>query len=67
MILGAAAVIGFEGLEALLGTFLLAPELLPFVLLAIAVFWLVRERAGRGIHRLRVRWRAYRRLRRLRG
>lgn len=52
MILGAAAVVGFEGLEALLGTFLLAPELLPFALLAIAVYWVFRDRLGRLLRRV---------------
>jgi len=66
MILGAAAVVGFEGLEALLGTFLMAPELLPFMLLALAVYWVFRERIVGGTRRLRRRARAYRRLRRLR-
>ncbi|UUT36028.1 hypothetical protein [Microbacterium elymi] len=65
MILGAAAVVGFEGLEALLGTFLLAPELLPFALLALAAYWVLHERIGRGIRRLRAVSRA-RRLRRRR-
>jgi len=66
MILGAAAVVGFEGLEALLGTFLMAPELLPLMLLALAVYWVFRERIVRRLSRVRRRWRAHRRLRRIR-
>ncbi|WP_029145556.1 hypothetical protein [Microbacterium luticocti] len=60
MLLGAAAVVGFEGLEALLGTFLMAPELLPFALLALALYWVFRERVVRGVRRLRIRIRAAR-------
>jgi len=61
MLLATAALIGFEGLEVLLGTFLMAPELLPVALLALAVFWACREGVGRGIHRLLSRVRALRR------
>jgi len=67
MLLAAAALIGFEGLEVLLGAFLMAPELFPLVLLALAVFWALRNGAGRGIRRLRMRLRARRRLHRMGG
>jgi hypothetical protein len=67
MLLAAAALVGFEGLELLLGMFLLAPEVLPLVLLALAVYGACRKHAGRGIRRLRTRMRASRRLRRIRG
>ena len=40
----AASLIGFEGLELVFGSLLLAPEFLPLVILALAVVWLLRER-----------------------
>ncbi|MFJ4167289.1 hypothetical protein ACIPY5_17185 [Microbacterium sp. NPDC089698] len=48
--LAAGAFLGFEGLEALLGAMLIAPELVPLVLLALAVVWTAKRR-GRWILR----------------
>ncbi|OZB83258.1 hypothetical protein [Microbacterium sp. 13-71-7] len=48
--LAAGALLGFEGLEALLGAMLIAPELVPLVLLALAVVWTAKRR-GRWIVR----------------
>ena len=48
--LAAGALLGFEGLEALLGAMLIAPELVPPVLLALAVVWTAKRR-GRWILR----------------
>ena len=48
--LAAGALLGFEGLEALLGAMLIAPELVPPVLLAFAVVWTAKRR-GRWILR----------------
>jgi len=42
--LAAGALVGFEVLEALLGGLVLAPEIVPIVLLCLALVWLVRER-----------------------
>lgn len=43
----AAAVIGFEGIEVLLGAFVLGPELVPFALVALAAVWFARREARR--------------------
>jgi hypothetical protein len=40
----AGSLLGFEMLDVVLGSFLLAPELLPLVILALAIVWLFRER-----------------------
>lgn len=61
--LAAGSAIGFEAFDILFGTFALAPELLPFAVLGIALAWYFRGR----LRRLLARTRAYRRLRRLRG
>ena len=61
--LAAGSAIGFEAFDILFGTFALAPELLPFAILGIALVWYFRER----LRRLTARARAYRRLRRLTG
>ena len=61
--LAAGSAIGFEAFDILLGTFALAPELLPFAVLGIALVWYFRGR----FRRLTARARAYRRLRRLGG
>ena len=61
--LAAGSAIGFEAFDILFGTFALAPELLPFAILGIALVWYFRER----LRRLTARARAYRRLRRLGG
>ncbi len=42
MFLAAGALVGFEVLEVVLGGFILAPELVPLVLLALATAWAVR-------------------------
>lgn len=60
--LAAGALLGFEGLEALLGAMLIAPELVPLVLLALAVVWTAKRR-GRWILRRIVLARRRRRLR----
>ena len=61
--LAAGSAIGFEAFDILFGTFAIAPELLPFAILGIALVWYFRER----LRRLTARARAYRRLRRLGG
>lgn len=48
--LAAATLVGFEGLEVLFGAMLVAPELLPFVLFALALIWTMKKR-GRWIRR----------------
>ena len=48
--LAAAALVGFEGLEVLFGALLLAPELVPFVLLTLALIWTMKKH-GRWIRR----------------
>lgn len=57
----AGSLIGFEAFDIIFGTFALAPELLPFVILGLALTWYFR----RQIHRYSTRARAYRRLRRI--
>ncbi|MFE6736723.1 hypothetical protein [Microbacterium sp. NPDC057650] len=54
----AAGVIGFGGLEVMFGAFLIAPELLPFALAALALVWVLRRERRRvrlGVLRLRRR------------
>lgn len=63
----AGSLIGFEGLELLFGSFLLAPEFLPVALLAIALLWALRRgghRVVRLLRLLRLRRRRARRRRR---
>ena len=43
MFLAAGALVGFEVLEAVIGGFILAPEFVPVVLLALATAWAIRE------------------------
>ncbi|RAX16993.1 hypothetical protein DC347_10260 [Pseudarthrobacter sp. AG30] len=64
----AGSLIGFEAFEILFGTFALAPELLPLVILGLALTWGVRRqlrrasvRVRRQLRRASVRVRAYRR------
>ncbi len=45
--LAAAGLIGFEGLEVLLGSFLLMPEFVPLILLLLALLWAVKHHARR--------------------
>ena len=61
--LAAGALLGFEGLEALLGTMLIAPELVPLVLLALAVVWTAKRRGRWFLRRIALA----RRRRRIRG
>lgn len=49
--LAATGLIGFEGLEVLFGTFLMAPEFVPLVLLALALVWAAKHH-GRRVGRL---------------
>lgn len=58
----AGSLIGFEAFDIVFGTFALAPELLPLVILGLALTWYFRGQ----FRRFSTRARAYRRLRRLR-
>jgi hypothetical protein len=60
--IAAGSLIGFEAFDLVFGAVALAPELLPLLLIALALTWLFRERLRRTWARLRAR----RRLRRLR-
>jgi len=60
--IAAGSLIGFEAFDLVFGAIAFAPELLPVVVLALALAWLFRERLRRAWRRLRV----YRRLRRRR-
>ncbi len=51
MFLAAGALVGFEVLEAVIGGFILAPELVPVALLVLATAWAIRE----GVRSLRRR------------
>jgi hypothetical protein len=53
----AASLIGFETLDIVFGAMILAPELLPLVIVCLALAWLFRERMRRAMVRLRARWR----------
>lgn len=57
----AVSLIGLETFEIIVGTFALAPELLPLVILGLALAWYFRERLRRALRRAR----AFRRLRRI--
>jgi hypothetical protein len=59
----AGSLIGFEAFEIIVGTFALAPELLPVVILGLALTWHLRGQ----LRRVSTRARAYRRLKRLDG
>ena len=56
----AASLIGFEAFDILFGAFVLAPELLPLVIIALALGWYFRERIRAVIRRWRIRARAAR-------
>ncbi len=58
----AGSLVGFEAFDIIFGTFALAPELLPLVILGLALTWYFRGK----FRRFSKRARAYRRLRRLR-
>jgi len=58
----AGSLVGFEAFDIIFGTFALAPELLPLVILGLALTWYFRGQ----FRRFSTRARAYRRLRRLR-
>ena len=53
----AASLIGFETLDIVFGAFILAPELLPLVIVGLALAWLFRERLRRARTRVRPRLR----------
>ena len=57
----AGSLIGFEAFDIVFGTFALAPELLPLVILGLALTWYFRGQ----VRRVSTRARAYRRLRRI--
>lgn len=60
----AAGVIGFGGLEVMFGAFLVAPELLPFAVAALALVWVLRREWRRlRLRMLRLRRRLSRRRR----
>jgi len=59
--LAAGSLIGFEAFEIIFGAVALAPELLPFIILSLALTWWLRRHA----RWIRARARAYRRLRRI--
>ncbi|GIU58066.1 hypothetical protein [Arthrobacter sp. NicSoilC12] len=59
--LAAGSLIGFEAFDIIFGAVALAPELLPLVILSLALTWWLRRHA----RRTRARARAYRRLRRI--
>jgi len=49
----AGSLVGFELLDLLFGSFLYAPELLPLVILALALAWYFRERVRTAAERIR--------------
>lgn len=51
----AGSLVGFEMLDLIFGTFVLAPELLPLVILCLALAWYFRRRLRRAWARLRGR------------
>ncbi|PZE29760.1 hypothetical protein DEI86_00160 [Curtobacterium sp. MCBD17_028] len=53
----AASFVGFEMFDMIFGTFLLAPELLPVVLIGLAFAWYFRETLSRTKGSIRVRLR----------
>ncbi|PZE77831.1 hypothetical protein [Curtobacterium sp. MCBD17_019] len=53
----AASLVGFEMFDMIFGTFLLAPELLPVVLIGLAFAWYFREALRRTKGSIRVRLR----------
>ncbi len=53
----AGSLVGFEMLDLLFGTFVLAPELLPLAILALACVWYFRTRLRRAWSRARARLR----------
>jgi hypothetical protein len=59
----AGSLVGFEAFDIIFGTFALAPELIPIVILGLALTWYFRGQ----VQRVSTRARAYRRLRRLGG
>ncbi|RDV43469.1 hypothetical protein DOE76_17515 [Leifsonia sp. ku-ls] len=61
----AASLIGFEALDIVFGAFILAPELLPLVIVGLALAWLFRERLRRARTCLRARLRLARLRRRM--
>jgi hypothetical protein len=53
--IAAGSLIGFEMLDLVFGTFVLAPELVPLVILCLALVWYFRRRLRRAWSRLRAR------------
>lgn len=56
----AASLVGIEGLELLLGVGVAVPELIPLLVLGLAVCWFLRQRIRRVVQRAVVRHRARR-------
>lgn len=54
----AASLIGFEALDIVFGAMILAPELLPLVIVALALTWVFRDKLQHATARLRARRRA---------
>ncbi|KQO65145.1 hypothetical protein [Curtobacterium sp. Leaf261] len=54
------SLVGFEAFEMILGVSLAAPELIPLVILGLAVAWFLRERIRASVRRVRIRIRAAR-------
>lgn len=53
--IAAASLVGFETFDIIFGAFILAPEFLPLVIIALAAAWFFRERLRRARRRLRGR------------
>ncbi len=51
----AGSLVGFEMLDLIFGTFLFAPELLPLLILGLALVWYFRDRLRRSWRRARAR------------
>ncbi|MCL2794255.1 MAG: hypothetical protein FWD85_02990 [Microbacteriaceae bacterium] len=58
--IAAGSLVGFEMLDIIFGTAVLVPELLPLVILTLALAWFCRQRVRRGWSRLRARVRLHR-------
>ncbi|MFC4241819.1 hypothetical protein ACFOYW_00420 [Gryllotalpicola reticulitermitis] len=55
--IAAGSLIGFEMFDVIFGAFLLAPELIPAVILTLALTWYFRRTLHRAWRRGRARWR----------
>lgn len=56
----AASLVGFEMFDIIFGAFILAPELLPLVIIALACIWFFRDRVQQLVIRARTRFRGAR-------